>query len=388
MKSTVLKPSVHPLAAYIDLLESGKALLPESAENVIEVVGVLKSYGIVLDAYSRNLNYIAEEQFLVLFPFFKYFNGEVTLPKLIRYLWHDRINFEYAEYCMRTMLWHGGGGLDSYVDSPEFSSLVEKAIAAKLKGNFFMQGLHKAFPDFLPEQVRMLAYYTGLGQFWRVMSDLFMDLSDSYDAGKIKSIADVVDFVLAGLVSAASLPITYSVKIHGQVYDIIPAAAKLTFLPDVAVPYVESVFFRGTAFFGTVSYNAQAHHIPEKQKDFAYGALFADPLPIGGAGIPPTQLMQDMRHFLPDYLHEVYRTSCRGEDDVRVQICQSFQKSMFCVTTATILGLAPHPMNTSDPDEKKANRAYLEGWMDRFGNSRLDWANQPTNRACQLFPER
>ncbi|MBW3585814.1 MAG: CO2 hydration protein [Cyanobacteria bacterium 0813] len=388
MKSTVLKPSVHPLAAYIDLLESGKALLPESAENVIEVIGVLKSYAIVLDAYSRNLNYIAEEQFLVLFPFFKYFNGEVTLPKLIRYLWHDRINFEYAEYCMRTMLWHGGGGLDSYLDSPEFSSLAEKAIAAKLKGNFFMQGLNKTFPDFLPEQVRMLAYYTGLGQFWRVMSDLFMDLSDSYDAGKIKSIADVVDFVLAGLVSAASLPITYSVKIHGQVYDIIPAAAKLTFLPDVAVPYVESVFFRGTAFFGTVSYNAQAHHIPEKQKDFAYGALFADPLPIGGAGIPPTQLMQDMRHFLPDYLHEVYRTSCRGEDDVRVQICQSFQKSMFCVTTATILGLAPHPMNTSDPDEKKANRAYLEGWMDRFGNSRLDWANQPTNRACQLFPER
>ena len=110
MKSTVLKPSAHPLAAYIDILESGKALLPESAENVVEVVGILKSYGVVLDAYSRNLNYIAEEQFLVLFPFFKYFNGEVTLPKLIRYWWHDRINFEYAEYCMRTMLWHGGGG--------------------------------------------------------------------------------------------------------------------------------------------------------------------------------------------------------------------------------------------------------------------------------------
>lgn len=388
MTSTVLKPSSHPLAAYIDLLESGKALLPESAENVIEVVGVLKSYAIVLDAYSRNLNYIAEEQFLVLFPFFKYFNGEVTLPKLIRYLAHDRINFEYAEYCMRTMLWHGGGGLDSYLDSPEFSSLAEKAIAAKLKGNFFMQGLHKAFPDFLPEQVRMLAYYTGLGQFWRVMSDLFMDLSDSYERGETKSISDVVNFVKAGLVAAASLPITYSVKIHGQVYDILPATANLTFLPDVAVPYVEAVFFRGTAFFGTVSYNAQAHQIPEKQRDFAYGALFADPLPIGGAGIPPTQLMQDMRHYLPEYLQEVYRTSCRGEDDVRVQICQSFQKSMFCVTTATILGLAPHPMNTSDPEEKKANRAYLEGWMDRFGDSRLDWANQPTNRACQLFPER
>lgn len=277
MKSTVLKPSAHPLSAYIDLLESGKALLPDSTENVVEVVGVLKSYGIVLDAYSRNLNYIAEEQFLVLFPFFKYFNGEVTLPKLMRYLWHDRINFEYAEYCMRTMLWHGGGGLDSYLDSPEFSRLAEKAIAAKLKGNFFMQALHKAFPNFLPEQVRMLAYYTGLGQFWRVMSDLFMDLSDSYDRGETKSISDVVDFVKAGLVAAASLPITYSVKIGSQVYDILPATANLTFLPDVAVPYVEAVFFRGTAFFGTVSYNAQAHQIPGEQKEFAYGALFADP---------------------------------------------------------------------------------------------------------------
>lgn len=388
MTTTILKPSSHPLAAYIELLESGKALLPESDENVVEVVGVLKSYAIVLDAYSRNLNYIAESQFLVLFPFFKYFNGEVNLPKLMRYLWHDRINFEYAEYCMKTMLWHGGGGLDSYLDSPQFDSLVEKAIAAKLKGNIFMQGLHKAFPNFLPEQVRMLAYYTGLGQFWRVMSDLFMDLSDSYDRKETKSIADVVDFVKAGLVAAASLPITYSVKICDRVYDIIPADANLTFLADTAIPYVESIFFRGTAFFGTVSYNAQAHQIPELQKEFAYGALFADPLPIGGAGIPPTQLMQDMRHYLPEYLHEVYRTSCRGEDDVRVQICQSFQKSMFCVTTATILGLAPHPMNTSDSDEKKANRVYLEGWMDRFGNSRLNWANQPTNRSCQLFPER
>lgn len=388
MTSTILKPSSHPLAEYIDILESGKALLPESEENIVEVVGVLKSYAIVLDAYSRNLNYIAEEQFLVIFPFFKYFNGEVTLPKLMRYLWHDRINFEYAEYCMRTMLWHGGGGLDSYLDSPEFDNLVEKAIAAKLKGNILMQGLHKAFPNFLPEQVRMLAYYTGLGQFWRVMSDLFIDLSDSYDRGETKSIADIVDFVKAGLVAAASLPITYSVKIRGQVYDIIPKEAKLTFLADVAVPYVESIFFRGTAFFGVVSYNAQAHQIPEEQKDFSYGALFADPLPIGGAGIPPTQLMQDMRHYLPEYLHEVYRTSCRGEDDLRVQICQSFQKSMFCVTTATIFGLAPHPMNTSDPEERKANRTYLEGWMDRFGGSRLDWANQSTNRSCQLFPER
>lgn len=388
MTTTAFKPSSHPLAAYIDRLESGDALLPDSAENLVEVVGVLKSYGVVLDAYSRNLIYIAEHQFLELFPFFKYFNGEINFKKLLRYWWHDRINYEYAEYCMKTMLWHGGGGLDTYLDSPEFLRHAEKAIQAKVKGNWPILGLNQLFPDFLPEQVRMLSYYSALGQFWRVMSDMFISLSDRYDQGKIKSIPQVVEHIKAGLVAAASDPITYSVKIQGEVYEIIPPAAGLTFLMDTAVPYVEAVFFRGTPFFGVVSYNSQAHQVPQEQGDFAYGALYADPLPIGGAGIPPTQLMQDMRYFLPDYLHEIYRTSCRGEDDLRVQICQSFQKSMFCVTTAAILGLAPYPIDTAKPEEKKANRAYLEGWMDRFVQSRLDEVNQPTERACQLFPDR
>jgi hypothetical protein len=81
--------------------------------------------------------------------------------------------------------------------------------------------------------------------------------------------------------------------------------------------------------------------------------------------------MQDMRHFLPEYLHEVYRHSSRGEDDLRVKICISFQKSMFCVTTAAILGLMPYPLNSDDPAEQKANRAYLEKWMDRLMTSRL-----------------
>ncbi len=99
--------------------------------------------------------------------------------------------------------------------------------------------------------------------------------------------------------------------------------------------------------------------------------MYADPLPIGGAGIPPTLLMQDMRHFLPEYLHEVYRRSLRGEDDLRVQICMSFQKSMFCVTTAAILGLMPYPADTQDPQEQELNRVYLEKWMDRLQTSRL-----------------
>ncbi|NJN86077.1 MAG: carbon dioxide transporter, partial [Leptolyngbyaceae cyanobacterium SL_7_1] len=119
------------------------------------------------------------------------------------------------------------------------------------------------------------------------------------------------------------------------------------------------------------SYNAQAHQISYEQADFSYGALFADPLPIGGAGIPPTLLMQDMRHFLPDYLSHIYAQELRGEDDLRVKICLSFQKSMFCVTTAAILGLMPHPPDTLDPEQQQINRRYLEGWMDRLLDSRL-----------------
>ncbi len=366
----------HPLEEYIQRLETGAALLKDSPENVLEVVGILKSYGIVLDAYSRNLIYIAENQFLVLFPFFKYFNGEVNLSKLLRHWWHERINFEYAEYCMKGMFWHGGGGLDAYLDTPTFKAAANRAILAKWKGNLFMLGLHKIFKEFLPEQVRQMAYYKGLGQFWRVMSDIFISLSDRYDRGEIKSIPQVVQHILDGLVAGANLPITYEVQIRGEVYDLIPKAAGLTFLPDTAVPYVEAIFFRGTPFPGTISYNAQAYQIPFDPSLFNYGALYADPLPIGGSGIPPTLLMQDMRHYLPKYLEEIYEKSEREEDDLRVQICQSFQKSMFCVTTAAIKGLAPYPLDTTEEEQQQANRAYLKQWMNRFIPSRLLTVNE------------
>lgn len=375
MVSATIEPSRHPLAEYIYRLENGEALLKDSPQNVLEVVGILKSYGVVLDAYSRNLIYIANHQFLVLFPFFKYFNGEISFKKLLRHWNHDRINFEYAEYCMKSMMWHGGGGLDAYLDKPEFKQAVEKVIQAKFKNNFLMLGLHKAFPEFLPEHMRMMAYYSGLGQFWRVMADIFLTLSDRYDQQEITSITDVVQHILNGLVKDASKPITYQVNIRDYSYEILPKSAGLTFLIDTAVPYVEAIFFRGTPFPGTVSYNAQAYQIPYEQSSFAYGALYADPLPIGGAGIPPTLLMQDMSHYLPDYLHNFYRQTLRQEDDLLVQICQSFQKSMFCVTTAAIIGLAPHPLQTNDPKQQKENRAYLEGWMNRFQTSQLMTVN-------------
>ncbi|WP_338038322.1 CO2 hydration protein [Neosynechococcus sphagnicola] len=366
-----LKKSTHPLAAFVERLQAGQALLPDTPENVTEVVGILKSYGVVLDAYYRNLIYIADHQFLVLFPFFKYFNGQVSLGRLWRHWCHDRINFEYAEYAMKVMLWHGGGRLDAYLNTPEFEQAARRAIAAKIRHNWPIRSLHQLFPNFLLEQVRQLVYYSALGQFWQVMSPLFLTLSDRYDGGEIQSIPQIVQHILDGLVAAASQPITYTVRVREQPYEIIPAAADLTFLMDVGVPYVESIFFRGTPFFGTVSYNAQANQISPDQSRFAYGALYADPLPIGGAGIPPTLLMQDMRHYLPDYLHDLYLQQPRGEDDLRVKICISFQKSMFCVTTATILGLMPYPLNTQQPTEQQANRTYFEAWMDRFLTSQL-----------------
>ncbi|AFY60913.1 CO2 hydration protein [Synechococcus sp. PCC 6312] len=371
MTPTTERNPQQQLEKVFHALQSGQALLPDSPQNVMEVVGILKSYGIVLKAYAENLIYIADHQFLVLFPFFKYFNGEFSWGKLWRHWFHDRINFEYAEYCLRVMLWHGGGGLDTYLDSEEFVGLAKKAIAAKTADNPMMRLLNYLFPEFLPEVVRQWAYYSGLGQFWTVMYPIFLTLSDEYDAGRITTIPQVVAHIRNGLVADANKPITYSVEIDGQTYDILPASAGLTFLMDTAVPYVEAIFLRGTPFFGTVSYNAQAQQISPEQDQFAYGALYADPLPTGAAGIPPTLVMQDMRHYLPDYLLKFYQQQNRGEDDLRVKICETFQKSMFCVTTAAITGLTPYPWDTSNSTEKEANGEFYQAWLQRLQTSQL-----------------
>ena len=274
MVLTITKSSKSLLIEeYIQRLEQGSALLDDSPQNLVEVVGILKSYGVVLDAYSINLNYIADTQFLKLFPFFKYFNGKVNIDTIGKFIAHDRLNYEYAEYCMKSMFWHGGGGVDAYLDTPEFAAETERLIKAFFKNNPLMLALHKVFPDFLPEQMRQMAYYSALGQFWRVMSDIFINLSDSYDQGTIKSIPDVVQFILDGLVADAARPITYTVQVRSETYNILPESAGLTFLMDTGVPYVEAIFFRGTPFTGTVSYNAQAYEIPYDIGMFSYGAL-------------------------------------------------------------------------------------------------------------------
>jgi len=372
MSALIQNKTIEPaLAAVKQRLEAGGALLPDSPDNVLEVVGILQSYGVILGEYYRNLTYVSENQFLIIFPFFKFFNGNFSLSKLGRHWWHDRINFEFAEYCMKAMFWHGGGGLDAYLDSEDFQNRAKVAIAAKVKRNPLMAAMHRLFPDFLLEQVRLMTYYSALGYFWSFMSPMFLELSDRYDRGEIKSIPDVVKHVQDGLVAAASVPYIYKVMLNGKHYEIVPASANLTFLMDTAVPYVEAVFFRSFPFRGTTSYNAQEHQIPTNISQFNYGVLYADHLPVGGAGIPPTLLMQDMRHFLPKYLLDFYKKGDRGEEDLLVKICLSFQKSMFCVTTAALRGLAPHPLETDDLQEQQANEKFLAPWLDRLSRSRL-----------------
>ena len=362
-----------PSAAELEAsLLAGHTLLSNTAEHLIEVVDVLDSYGQVLDAYSKNLIFQAEQQFLLPFPLFKYLDGDKSVAKIWRHLNHDRINFEYAEYCMKAMLWHGTGGLDAYLDSEPFAANCRAIIARKTRRDPLLALLHPVFRGFLIELIRTAATTSALGQFWRVMSDLFLDLAAAEAAGRVGSIEAVVEFIKDGLVAAAGQPITYAVEIEGERMWVLPPEARLTFLADVAVPYVEAVFLRGLPFLGTVSFNAQAQQISPDQGQFAYGALYADPLPSMGAGIPPSLLMQDMYRHLPERLHQLYRQRGRGEGDVRVKICMSFQKSMFCVTNAAIRGTFPSPLSSQDPAEQAANSAYAAAWASRLAVARTD----------------
>ena len=353
-------------------LLAGQTLLTDTPDHVLEVVGVLESYGEVLDAYSINLIYQAEQQFLNPIPVFKFLDGDLNSAKIWRHLNHDRINFEYAEYCQKAMFWHATGGMDAYLDSPEFAENCRRIIAAKRRRDPLLALLNPLFPGFLPELIRSAATTHALGQFWRVMSDLFLDLAAAERDGRVRTIPQVVDFIKDGLVAAAANPIRYGVEIHGEQFWVLPPEAGLTFLVDVAVPYVEAVFLRGMPFLGTVSFNAQAQQISPDQAKFTYGALYADALPSMGAGIPPSLLMQDMYRHLPEKLHQWYLERTRGEGDVRVKICMSFQKSMFCVTNAAINGTMPHPLDSSDPDAMAANEAYADAWAQRLGIARTD----------------
>jgi CO2 hydration protein len=371
IQRTVFNPQTDAQELQRRLL-TGATLLADTPDHLLEVVGVLESYGEVLDAYSINLIFQAEKQFLNPFPIFRFLDGDLNPAKIWRHLNHDRINFEYAEYCQKAMFWHGTGGLDAYLDSEAFLANCRAIIRRKRRRDPLLTLLHPLFPGFLAELIRSAATTHALGQFWRVMSDLFLDLARAKREGRVRNIEQVVEFIKDGLVAAAANPITYGVEIHGERLWVLPPEANLTFLVDVAVPYVEAVFLRGMPFLGTVSFNAQAQQISPDQSSFTYGALYADPLPTMGAGIPPSLLMQDMYRHLPEALHRWYRERGRGEGDVRVKICSSFQKSMFCVTNAAIRGTFPHGLSTMEPAQQQANAAYAAAWAARLAKGRTD----------------
>ena len=349
----MIPPSTHQFADVIHRLEEGGSMLPDTKENLKQIIGIYKAYAVPMDFYWRDLLYIAERVFLNPLPAFKYFiskqyldlansysgdnsklriwrggekahpeliefmeRGEtLKMPKILHHLWHDRINMEFAEACMQAMFWHQnmGGRFNDYLDSDEYIANADRAVNAYFKGNPIMLGLYKLFPNMFIEQVRQLSYYSNLGLFWEVMAPVFFEMSDLYDEGKLNSVPAAMDFLVNGIFAVAGRPIYHHVYIGDQCIEIIPKSKGFTWLYEAALPYVEAVFYRTSPFRGTKSYNAQANQVPAEQADFHYGILYADVYPVGSAGIPPTLLMQDMMHFLPVYLKDIYKQNGRGE---------------------------------------------------------------------------
>jgi CO2 hydration protein len=269
------------------------------------------------------------------------------------------------------MLWHQGmgGGFYAYLESEEYIANADRAIKAYFKGNPVMLGLYKLFPTMFLEKVRELSYYANLGLFWEVMAPVFFEMSDLYDEGKMTSVPEAMQFLVNGIFAVAGRPIYHHLYIGDTCYEIIPKSAGFTWLYEAALPYVEAVFYRTAPFRGTKSYNAQANQVPDEQKDFHYGILYADVFPVGSAGIPPTLLMQDMLHFLPPYLKEFYAQRGRGEDDELIQLGITFQRSMYNVTSAVIQALRAallYPLDDPNPRHRTANRRFFEAQMDRF----------------------
>ncbi|MEM7066940.1 MAG: CO2 hydration protein [Cyanobacteria bacterium P01_B01_bin.77] len=408
-----LPPSTHPHADVIHRLEAGGSMLPDTPENLMQIIGIYKAYAVPMDFYWRDLLYIAEQVFLEPLPFFKYFiskeyldrhnvyagdksplriwrgRGEAhpelmdfidkgawnrKLPRLLHHLGHDRVNMEFAEACMRAMFWHEdiNPKFNAYLYSDDYKAAADKAIKAYFKGNVVMSGLYKLFPEMFLEQVRQRSYYANLGLFWEVMAPVFFEMSDIYDEGGFKGVPDAMEFLVNGIFAVAGRPIYHHVYIGGECFEIIPKSAGMTWLYEAALPYVEAVFYRTTPFRGTKSYDAQVNQVPREQSDFHYGILYADVFPVGSAGIPPTLLMHDMLRFLPTYLEEYYQQHCRGEDDQLIQLGITFQRSMYNVTSAVIQALRAalyYPLDDPNPEHRLENRRFFEGQMDRLMRS-------------------
>ena len=86
MSPTSLAPVAPPVLPdqeeLIRRLLSDIPLLKDTSDHLIQVVNVLESYGIVLDAYSRNLVDQGNKQLLNPFPVFRFFHEGFSFKRL------------------------------------------------------------------------------------------------------------------------------------------------------------------------------------------------------------------------------------------------------------------------------------------------------------------
>ncbi|MDA0257778.1 MAG: carbon dioxide transporter, partial [Cyanobacteria bacterium] len=127
----VAAPVLPDEEELIRRLLSDTPLLKDTPDHLLQVVNVLESYGLVLDAYSKNLVDQGQKQLLNPFPVMRFFHEGLNPKRLWQHLLGDRINFEYAEYCQKAMFWHGTGGLDAYLDSDDFQAACQQIIQRK-----------------------------------------------------------------------------------------------------------------------------------------------------------------------------------------------------------------------------------------------------------------
>ena len=73
VRTPLIPPSTHPYAEVIHRLEAGGSMLPDTPENLQQIIGIYKAYAVPMDFYWRDLLYIAERVFLNPLPAFKYF---------------------------------------------------------------------------------------------------------------------------------------------------------------------------------------------------------------------------------------------------------------------------------------------------------------------------
>jgi hypothetical protein len=63
-KTPLIPPSTHPYAEVIHRLEAGGSMLPDTPENLQQIIGIYKAYAVPMDFYWRDLLYIAERVLL------------------------------------------------------------------------------------------------------------------------------------------------------------------------------------------------------------------------------------------------------------------------------------------------------------------------------------